>query len=185
MVLYSLLSFFTRIRFPDTMTRTAWQESLANAILQHKCAGGSLAVARRAWLSQAISGDSALKGRGLLATAVSEQALEDSPSSASSPSKSAIGGSLPSFGFAVGNDNNNNNSSSPSGGGRGATSHVQRLLQLRSDRAMGPITGGSVPPSPSSSPLQTHPQQQQQQRKNGPDLLALQNLHRGGGRKMS
>lgn len=154
------------------MTRIAWQEALSNAILQHKCSNGALAASRRAWLTQAISGESALKGRGLLATALSEQASDDSLQN-KTPSSSPTKSSGPFGGFSFGPRKSD-----------GGISHVQRLLRLRTERALSPFTGGGppqassgsgwIPPSPASSP-QTQPPQ----RKNTPDLVALQNLHRG------
>lgn len=145
------------------MTRIAWQEALTNAVLQHKHSGGLVAATRRAWLTQAVSGESALKGRGLLATALSDAPPEDSQNTGKTPTTSPKGGAFSSFTFGLGK-NDDDNSGSPS--------HVQRLLRLRSERALSQFVGGA-PPSPGSSP------QPPAQRKNTPDLVALQNLHRG------
>jgi hypothetical protein len=107
-------------RFPDTGTRVAWQEALSNTILHHKHSAGALAGTRRAWVAKAVEGDSGLKGRGVLASAVSDEPSGDDSVKPGTPVAKALG----SFSEGAG------------------ASHLHRLLRLRTERAMAPITGG-------------------------------------------
>lgn len=120
-------------RFPDTGTRVAWQEALTNTIVQHKFSGNSLAGSRRAWVNTAIEGESAHKGRGVLASAQSDDPSSEEGSKANTPTARNGGGGFGSFADGSG------------------TSHLHRLLRLRTERAMASITGGPTTSDPRGS----------------------------------
>lgn len=112
-----------RFRFPDTGTRIAWQEALANAVQHHKNVSNPLAAARRAWIAKAVDSDSASKGRGVLASALPD--TNSSEEGAKPPATPVKRGTFGSF---------------TEGGG---ASHLHRLLRLRTERALAPFVGGA------------------------------------------
>jgi hypothetical protein len=117
------LSIFNSLlrRFPDTSTRVAWQEALTNSIMQQKCVNSALAASRRAWVAKAVEGDCALKGRGVLATALSDEENAKASNAVVNP---APRGSFGSFTEGSG------------------VSHIHRLLRLRTERALSPFVRG-------------------------------------------
>ena len=114
------------------MTRINWQEALSNAIHQYKYANGAQASSRRAWVSKAVESDTALKGRGVLASALADPFEEELVGSGASPSPKK-GGMLSIVGGGGGVPPSP--SSSP-------TSHIKRLMRIRSETAMDSIVGG-------------------------------------------
>lgn len=158
---------FNTYRFPDTSTRIAWQEALANALLQHKCANAQQAAMRRAWVLRAVEGDGLPKGRGVLASALVDSSAEDSPSGALlrplSPKK------LSSAFTGFGRGGKAAGAGSPA---KERPSHFHRLMKIRSETSMQPFGASagtnhygkagfvpSAPPSPQQSPqIQKSPQ---------------------------
>ncbi len=160
-------------RFPDTMTRINWQEALSNAIHQQKYASAAQASSRRAWVSKAVESDTASKGRGVLASALPDPFEEElvGPGASLSPKK---GGMLSIFGGGGG--------AVPPSPSTSPTSHIKRLMRIRSETAMDSIVGGGSSKSKSSyygnngllPPIQPSPQ-----RPPGLDVSALARLSAG------
>lgn len=73
-------------------------------------------------MAKAVDGENGIKGRGMLATAISDDISSEENSKATTPS-----GKKPKSSF------------SDSAG----SSHFHRLLRLRTERAMAPFTGGA------------------------------------------
>lgn len=120
-------------------TRLAWQESIANTILQQKHANNSLAGTRRAWVAKAITAEGN-KSRGVLASAV-DSTSQDDLSKAVVASSSATGRGSGFGSFTEGS----------------GVSHLHRLLRLRTERLLGPILGAPPPPPISNSPSGSPP----------------------------
>lgn len=156
---------FKKCRFPDTSTRIAWQEALANALLQHKCANAQQAAMRRAWVQRAVEGDGLPKGRGVLASALMmDSTSDDSPSGVLRPlSPKKLSSAFTGFGRG----GKTAGAGSP---GRERPSHFHRLMKIRSETSMQPFGASanhygkagivpSAPPSPQQSPqIQRSPQ---------------------------
>lgn len=138
-------------RFPDTGTRVAWQEALSNAVMYQKTTNVALAATRRAWVAKAVEGDVGLKGRGILASAVDASSSDENSKSSVSPKGGFSGGA-----------------SAESSTG---TSHVHRLLRLRTERAAAYFLGGVAGRPAVSAPPASRP--------NPSDVKVILNNYRG------